>query len=281
MADQLFIAAWRAYEAVQDHEEQLLQDQLLAAQLQAGHAAPPPPRPQPGMAHVQALRDHSNIDPAISGAGPTTGMIPVPPPQPQPQQPQVQAPDQAMQEAPTAEPRKTYGKRELSTSKRAAQNRAAQRAFRQRKEGYIRKLEEQVKDFEIMSENFKALQAENYQLREYIIGLQSRLIDSQNDVPELPANIDLTQPRPEPTAAVQAATGAVTGAGQPEQMNALNRIAVAGLGMRKHQHEEAAFLSNNNFPTKRTRTDMVVEDQSAVPTDPTQVAKIEGSSLPA
>lgn len=57
------------------------------------------------------------------------------------------------------------GKRELSTSKRAAQNRAAQRAFRQRKEGYIKKLEEQVKEFQNMEHNYKALQNENYQLR--------------------------------------------------------------------------------------------------------------------
>lgn len=127
-----------------------------------------------------------------------------------------------------------------------------------------------------MTENYKALQAENYQLREYIIGLQSRLIDTQGDVPELPPNIDLTQPRPDP-AAVQAAVNAATGAttasqlaaaaaasSQPEQMNALNRIAVAGLGMRKHQHEEAAFLGNNNFAAaKRVRTDMGMEDQDA------------------
>nr|KMM68460.1 hypothetical protein CPAG_04787 [Coccidioides posadasii RMSCC 3488] len=269
--------------SVQDHADQVLQDQLLAASLQAGHAAaPPPPRPQPGMTHVQPIRDHSNIDPAISGAPPTTGMIPAPPPPPpQPQQPQVQPQDQVMQEAQPTEPRKTYGKRELSTSKRAAQNRAAQRAFRQRKEGYIRKLEEQVNEYKIMSENYKALQAENYQLREYIIGLQSRLIDSQNDVPELPPNIDLTQPRPDATAAVEAAANAVAGAsGQPEQMNALNRIAVAGLGMRKHQHEEAAFLGNNSFPAKRVRADMVVDEQGAVPTDPTQPAKIEGAQPP-
>ncbi|EEP77951.1 predicted protein [Uncinocarpus reesii 1704] len=286
MTDDDFFARWRIPDT-QDHADQVLHDQLLAAQLQAGHAtAPPPPRPQPGMAHVQPIRDHSNIDPAISGAPPTAGMIPAPPPQAQ--QPQVQTPDQTMQDAPGSEPRKTYGKRELSTSKRAAQNRAAQRAFRQRKEGYIRKLEEQVKEYEIMSENYKALQAENYQLREYIIGLQSRLIDSQNDVPELPPNIDLTQPRPDTTAMQAAGTVGGPGpaaqlaaaSGQPEQMNALNRIAVAGLGMRKHQHEEAAFLGSNNFPTKRVRGDMVVDDQGAVPTDPTQVSKMEGAQPP-
>lgn len=116
----------------------------------------------------------------------------------------------------------------------------------------------------MVSENYKAIQAENYQLREYIISLQSRLIDSQNEVPELPGNIDLSQTRP-PNMGIPTSNAPVTGPGdgsmaaasQPEQMNALNRIAVAGLGMRKHQHEEAAFLGNAaNFQTnKRPRSD--------------------------
>ncbi|KAK4938959.1 hypothetical protein LTR10_020707 [Elasticomyces elasticus] len=93
-----------------------------------------------------------------------------------------------------ADGRKGYGKRELSTSKRAAQNRAAQRAFRQRKEGYIKKLEEQVRDYQVLSENFKAVQAENYQLRDYIINLQSRLLESQGEVPPPPSNVDGLQP---------------------------------------------------------------------------------------
>lgn len=96
------------------------------------------------------------------------------------------------------------GKRELSTSKRAAQNRAAQvrswstgigrtklrvlqRAFRQRKEGYIKKLEEQVEEFKIMETNYRTLQNENYQLREYILNLQSRLLENQSDFPPAPS----------------------------------------------------------------------------------------------
>ncbi|MCJ1281349.1 hypothetical protein MMC26_000668 [Xylographa opegraphella] len=89
---------------------------------------------------------------------------------------------------------KKGGKRELSTSKRAAQNRAAQRAFRQRKEGHIKKLEEQVRDYNLLNENYKAVQAENYQLRDYIINLQSRLIESQGDFPQPPSNINLQEP---------------------------------------------------------------------------------------
>ncbi|KAK0665892.1 putative transcription factor kapC [Cercophora samala] len=91
----------------------------------------------------------------------------------------------------TADGRK---KRELSQSKRAAQNRAAQRAFRQRKEGYIKKLEQQVQEFNQMEESFKAMQAENFQLREYIVHLQSRLLESQGNYPPPPDNISLAHP---------------------------------------------------------------------------------------
>ena len=69
-----------------------------------------------------------------------------------------------------------------------------QRAFRQRKEGYIKKLEEQVRDYALLNENFKAVQAENYQLRDYIISLQSRLLESQGEVPPPPSNVDGLQP---------------------------------------------------------------------------------------
>ncbi|THC99176.1 hypothetical protein EYZ11_001351 [Aspergillus tanneri] len=218
-------------------------------------------------------RDQNNIDPAISGAA-MLSAPPQTPPQPEP----------TGQESP-----KTYGKRPLSTSKRAAQNRAAQRAFRQRKESYIRKLEEQVKEFDRMSDGYKALQTENYQLREYIINLQSRLLDSQGEVPELPGNIDLSQPRadlnvaPHGTGAASAASGPASSSTGPQQsqpnqnqaaasnddMNSLNRIAVAGLGMRKHPNEEANYLGNN-FAARRTRADEHQHDGSeTTKTEPT------------
>ena len=69
-----------------------------------------------------------------------------------------------------------------------------QRAFRQRKEGYIKKLEEQVRDYEMLNNNFKVVQAENYQLRDYIINLQSRLLESQGEFPPPPSNVDGLHP---------------------------------------------------------------------------------------
>ena len=66
-----------------------------------------------------------------------------------------------------------------------------QRAFRQRKEGHIKTLETQVREFNALNESYKAIQAENYTLREYIISLQGRLLEAQGDYPPPPAHIDL------------------------------------------------------------------------------------------
>ena len=161
-----------------------------------------------------------------------------------------------------------------------------QRAFRQRKETYIRKLEDQVKDFENMSDGIKNLQTENYQLREYIINLQSRLLDTQGEVPELPGNIDLSQPRTEmqippavsnPNSAGPAPTGNPQQQPQPHQnaaasnddMNSLNRIAVAGLGMRKHPNEDPNYLASSQFQNKRLRGDEGQHDPDVTKTEPT------------
>ncbi|KAI4149727.1 MAG: hypothetical protein LQ340_004474 [Diploschistes diacapsis] len=131
-----------------------------------------------------------NIDPAIAGPG----MI-------------SHSPGESGGDDPAGSENKRGGKRELSTSKRAAQNRQAQRAFRQRKEGHIKKLEEQVRDYQLLTENYKAVQAENYQLRDYIINLQSRLIESQGNFPPAPSNINLQQPAVGGPAAAQPGEG--------------------------------------------------------------------------
>lgn len=46
-----------------------------------------------------------------------------------------------------------------------------------------------------MEDNYKSIQSENYSLRDYIIRLQSRLIESHGDFPQPPANINLSNPR--------------------------------------------------------------------------------------
>jgi len=154
--------------------EQVLREHLLAAQV---HSSPPQRSHALDDVRLQSPNQRiHNIDPAIAG----TSMM------------SNSAGESGGDD--NGSDNKKGGKRELSTSKRAAQNRAAQRAFRQRKEGHIRKLEEQVRDYNMLHESFKAIQQENYQLREYIINLQSRLIESQGDVPPLPSNINLQDP---------------------------------------------------------------------------------------
>ncbi|CAG8877925.1 unnamed protein product [Penicillium nalgiovense] len=236
--------------SAQDPADQVLHDQLLAAQHHLGGR----PQGAPGQQqHLQpnnaSPRDQPNIDPAISGA-----MLGAPqtPTQPQGSPPLTAAP-RAMGSVSCPL---------LSVLPRT-------RAFRQRKETYIRKLEEEVKNIDPLKDQVKSLVGENYQLREYIINLQSRLLEAQGEVPELPANIDLSQPRTTEMALANAGVqnssppGSVPTPGPQGQhpssvsddMNSLNRIAAATLGMRKHP-DDATFLNNNNFQqNKRVRTD--------------------------
>ncbi|KAK3987848.1 putative transcription factor kapC [Cladorrhinum sp. PSN332] len=131
-------------------------------------------------------------------------------------------------------------KRELSQSKRAAQNRAAQRAFRQRKEGYIKKLEQQVREFEEVEGNWKNMQAENFALREYVIALQSRLIEVAGEYPPPPQSLHLAlSQHPHP----QAAAGGPLGRAEPPapvppqpQPNPLEVAAQAVAGLSRSEH---------------------------------------------
>lgn len=77
--------------------------------------------------------------------------------------------------------------RPLSQSKRAMQNRAAQRAFRQRKELYIKDLESKVSELKQIKDTMEALRSENQELRDYILALQSRWINQPGGVPTPPA----------------------------------------------------------------------------------------------
>lgn len=69
--------------------------------------------------------------------------------------------------------------RQLATSKRAAQNRAAQRAFRHRKERYIKSLEEKANNYDLSQSLIADLRKENIYLRDYVVRLQNE-VDSLN-----------------------------------------------------------------------------------------------------
>ncbi|KAI1352985.1 hypothetical protein F5Y01DRAFT_278371 [Xylaria sp. FL0043] len=147
-------------------------------------------------------------------------------------------------------------KRELSQSKRAAQNRAAQRAFRQRKEHYIKKLEQQVKEFSELEHTYKAIQNDNYALREYVIQLQSRLLDLQVEPPQPPPNVNINPPgapsvaRPPPSSGPVEPAANVTAAGTLADVAA----AVAGLGRAREpitegSYARSTFKSENPGPS--------------------------------
>ncbi|KAK5947343.1 hypothetical protein PMZ80_001493 [Knufia obscura] len=212
----------------------VLRDQPDYTQAQA-HSIPPPPSYQPvsdAMLSAQA--------------------------QPVPTSPSATSPQQTSDHSDgdgQADGRKGYGKRELSTSKRAAQNRAAQRAFRQRKEGYIKKLEEQVRDYQALSDNFKAVQAENYQLRDYIINLQSRLLESQHEVPPPPSNVDGLQPgkaQQSQHATIQQPPH-IPAVNTQQQVHTLPRIAEMGSASTTPPHDQqSVHPSHNRSPSLGT-----------------------------
>jgi hypothetical protein len=71
----------------------------------------------------------------------------------------------------------------------------------------------------VLNENYKAVQAENYQLRDYIINLQSRLIESHGSYPEPPIEINLSNhsqaaPASEPPAMSSSAVSQLVSAAQ-------------------------------------------------------------------
>ncbi|KAL9104632.1 MAG: hypothetical protein Q9163_000436 [Psora crenata] len=157
------------------------------------------------------------------------------------------------------------GRRELSNSKRAAQNRAAQRAFRQRKEGHIKTLENQVREFNTLNNSYKAIQAENYTLREYVISLQGRLLEAQGEYPPPPAHIDLQAHRNN-TAGNNAPVQANSPVGQEElsgraptaPMRSLfsNEFrATAAQAVAEHKHRNEGTGRINAGPDKRMMID--------------------------
>ncbi|KAG8530054.1 uncharacterized protein KY384_005536 [Bacidia gigantensis] len=147
--------------------EQALRERLLAS-VQPQHL----PEYQQRRQENHASNPHShNIDPAIAGSNMMS---------------QHMSGDVSDGDGP-----ERRGKRELSTSKRAAQNRAAQRAFRQRKESHIKDLETRIREYDNLNTSYKAIQNENYALREYIIALQGNLLQNKGSYPPPPPHINL------------------------------------------------------------------------------------------
>ncbi|KAI9484185.1 MAG: hypothetical protein EXX96DRAFT_537464 [Benjaminiella poitrasii] len=91
------------------------------------------------------------------------------------------------------------GGRAVIPSKRAAQNRAAQKAFRQRREQYIKDLETKAKLMDTWHEEMQALRNENKELRERIMGLENRIIVLTKGETGKTADVSSNTPPPPPS----------------------------------------------------------------------------------
>ncbi|OBZ88875.1 hypothetical protein A0J61_03074 [Choanephora cucurbitarum] len=75
-----------------------------------------------------------------------------------------------------AAPQQKGNSRSVIPSKRAAQNRAAQKAFRQRREQYIKDLELKAKEMEDWHDEMNRLRQENKELREKVLVLENQVV---------------------------------------------------------------------------------------------------------
>ncbi|KAF7726720.1 hypothetical protein EC973_008494 [Apophysomyces ossiformis] len=79
--------------------------------------------------------------------------------------------------APSFRPSQPKSTRPVIPSKRAAQNRAAQKAFRQRRDQYVKDLESKAKEMDRWKEEIDQLRIENKQLRETVASLEKKIAD--------------------------------------------------------------------------------------------------------
>ncbi|PNS17172.1 hypothetical protein CAC42_7226 [Sphaceloma murrayae] len=253
--------------------EESLRSQLMGASEPSQLQQPEPPSqstsgPAPYPVNARSPQSsNGHIDPSIGGGG---GGGPSPPGQGQYMGPMV------IDDAIAAMGDKGgNNRRELSSTKRAAQNRAAQRAFRQRKEAYISKLEKQVKDYGVMEEDFKALQHENYQLREYILALQTRILDSANELPPPPPRIHLVHPADAQRHQQQQAALA-----QQRQQEAQQQAQVSTQeGPMEHDHTSPAAATDAQAPTASMTSQRGDDGMSPLAVEQLQAAAAEAGGL--
>ncbi|KAI8140907.1 hypothetical protein BJV82DRAFT_690445 [Fennellomyces sp. T-0311] len=84
---------------------------------------------------------------------------------------------------PAESPANNKSTRVVIPSKRAAQNRAAQRAFRQRRDRYVKDLEKKSKEMENWPEEMEQLRTENNQLRSTVASLERRIAELTGQTP--------------------------------------------------------------------------------------------------
>ncbi|CDK25770.1 unnamed protein product [Kuraishia capsulata CBS 1993] len=138
------------------------------------------------IAHLHQLRVQSTIVPVFtnlftamdSHIDPTFGTDPVKPNQPSVDEVAAAAVAQSVAHSihPTGPSPKRPTSRPLTQTKRALQNRVAQRKFREKKDKTIKELIDKAARLDELEEYVKELKRENYEFRDYILRLQDKLI---------------------------------------------------------------------------------------------------------
>jgi hypothetical protein len=152
--------------------------------------------------------------------------------------------------------KKGRAQRELSNTKRAAQNRAAQRAFRQRKEQHIHKLED----------NLKILQQENYTLRDYIARLQAMLTDNKIAFPPAPEplpQVSTSAPASDDQPSLQQQHHQEQHYTQSSPPQAHSPVPPHAYPPSSHSASQHAPLTNNHHPVRHEPADAITQLQAA------------------
>lgn len=95
-----------------------------------------------------------------------------------------------------------------------------------------------------MEMTFKQYQSDNYALREYIIQLQSRLLDTIGEFPQPPANVNLAHPQGQLSAAPDGQTESAS-VGTPLEAVAQ---AVAGLAAQEQLSDRSPYTTDGFKP---------------------------------
>lgn len=112
-----------------------------------------------------------------------------------------------------------------------------------------------MRDYGEMEHTYKAIQNDNYALREYVIQLQSRLLDLQVELPQPPPNINITPPTAPSTTRQPHNNAPVEPAANATSAGTLADVAAAVAGLRAREpaaegnYSKSTFKSENAVPS--------------------------------
>jgi hypothetical protein len=145
---------------------------------------------------------------------------------------------------PVTTPQTGPGGRVLATSKRAAQNRAAQRAFRQRKDRYIKSLEQKANEFDLSHSIIADLRKENIYLRDYVVRLQNEVDSLNTELGRAPMFASQPPQRTPQTTQTQPTTLPVSlSQNYPLQIDPQTAAAAAAAAVNVHTQDSQATLT--------------------------------------